>query len=79
MIISHINSPSYNTIGIFANRVINRSGTDRYSIPFFATPRWDAPVKPLIGDSALESNGEKYEQYQFRHWRRIFPIAGVSG
>jgi len=61
------------------HRVINRSGVDRYSIPFFANPRWDAPVKPLIGDSRSEGNGENYEQYQLRNWRRIFPIAGVSG
>ncbi|OED42865.1 hypothetical protein AB833_05180 [Chromatiales bacterium (ex Bugula neritina AB1)] len=60
------------------HRVINRSGADRYSIPFFASPRWDVPVKPLIGDSGSTRNGEKYEQYQLRYWRQIFPIAGVS-
>ena len=60
------------------HRVINRSGADRYSIPFFANPRWDTPVKPFIGDSGSDVNGESYEQYQLRNWRRIFPIAGVS-
>ena len=46
--------------------------------PFFANPRWDVPVKPLIGDSESEGNEEKYEHYQVRNWRRMFPIAGVS-
>ncbi|NKB63908.1 MAG: isopenicillin N synthase family oxygenase [Gammaproteobacteria bacterium] len=61
------------------HRVINRSGAHRFSIPFFANPRWDVPVKPLVGDSGSVDNGENYEQYQVRNWRRIFPIAGVSG
>ena len=60
------------------HRVINRSGADRYSIPFFANPRWNVPVKPLIGDLESDDNGESYEQYQLKNWRRIFPIAGVT-
>ena len=59
------------------HRVINRSGADRYSIPFFANPRWNAPVKSLVGNIESDDNEESYEQYQLKNWRRIFPIAGV--
>tara|TARA_Y100001960_G_C14762043_1_gene874648 strand:+ start:1777 stop:2799 length:1023 start_codon:yes stop_codon:yes gene_type:complete len=58
------------------HRVINRSGVDRYSIPFFANPRWNVPVKPLLGSGRLkEMVEENFEMYQSRHHRRIFPIA----
>jgi isopenicillin N synthase-like dioxygenase len=39
------------TDGIFSStlhRVINRSGRERYSIPFFMYPSYDALIKPLI-------------------------------
>ena len=60
------------------HRVINRSGADRYSIPFFANPRWDVPFKPLIGDSASDDNPENYERYQVKSWQRTFSVAGIS-
>jgi len=88
-----------NTMQIWTNgefsstphRVINRSGIDRYSIPFFANPRYDVPVKPLIGTTgeteetpgagagagAGEYEEEIFELYQLRKWRRSFPIAGI--
>ncbi len=68
------------TNGYFSStphRVINRSGADRYSIPFFTNPRWDAPIKPLMGDTVESGDAEIYEVYQRRSWRRIFPIANV--
>ena len=30
------------------HRVINNSGKDRYSFPYFAVPRYDITIKPLI-------------------------------
>lgn len=59
------------------HRVINRSGAGRYSIPFFAYPRWDAPITPLIGDTDDDADIEICEVYQLRNWRRIFPVANV--
>lgn len=58
------------------HRVINRSGVDRYSIPFFVSPRWNVPVKPLLGSRPVnESLEESFEMFQLRHHRRIFPVA----
>ena len=59
------------------HRVINRSGADRYSIPYFCNPRWDAPIKPLMGKTDDAEAGELYEVYQRNSWRRIFPIANI--
>lgn len=73
-----------NTMQIWTNgefsstphRVINRSGVERYSIPFFANPRYDVPVKPLLGNSDSEYH-EEFELYQLKKWRRSFPVAGI--
>lgn len=60
------------------HRVINRSGANRYSIPFFVNPRWDVPVKPLIGETVIrEGEEQNFESYQLGKWRRSFPIAGI--
>ena len=56
------------------HRVINRSGTDRYSIPLFVNPSFDAPVKPLVGEPNDEP-AERYADYQRDVYRRIFPVA----
>jgi len=75
-----------NTMQIWTNgefsstphRVINRSGADRYSIPFFANPRWDVPVKPLMGDTSTDFSDENYATYQIGKWKRTFPVAGIT-
>ncbi|HEV8020621.1 MAG TPA: 2-oxoglutarate and iron-dependent oxygenase domain-containing protein [Candidatus Lustribacter sp.] len=48
------------------HRVINRSGSDRYSVPLFVNPNYDAPVA-----------GQRFADYQTEIWRRIFPVAFV--
>jgi isopenicillin N synthase-like dioxygenase len=37
------------------HRVVNRSGRERYSIPFFATPDFDAPLAPIVENPAGSS------------------------
>lgn len=59
------------------HRVINRSGVERYSIPFFANPRYDVPVKPLVGEKEADYEPEEFESYQLNKWRRTFPIACI--
>ena len=63
------------TDGYFAStphRVINRAGTDRYSIPFFVNPSHDASIGPLNGSAEA---GPGYGDYQLDIWRHTFPIA----
>jgi len=55
------------------HRVINRSGADRYSIPFFTYARWDAPITPLMNGAVADPDAEICEAYQRRHWHHIFP------
>lgn len=60
------------------HRVINRSNSDRYSIPLFVNPDQSAQIKPLIGQSGAENKPFKYGDYQLELWRRTFPIAGIT-
>lgn len=60
------------------HRVINRSGADRYSIPFFVNPRWDVAVLPLTRENPSGQEEENFETYQLNKWRRTFPIAGIE-
>ena len=56
------------TDGYFAStphRVINRAGTDRYSIPFFVNPSHDASIGPLNGSAEA---GPGYGDYQLDIW-----------
>ena len=59
------------------HRVINRAGTDRYSIPLFVNPNHDSLIKPLVGDPDTAFEPFSYGDYQRRQWRQIFPIAGI--
>jgi isopenicillin N synthase-like dioxygenase len=56
------------------HRVINRSGGDRYSIPLFVNPNYDAPIAPLAGAAASDA-APRFADYQIDIWRRIFPVA----
>lgn len=51
------------TDGIFAatpHRVINRYGTDRYSIPFFANPDFDSVITPIVKNTDLTPRTEPW-------------------
>ena len=34
-------------------------------------------MKPLKGEIVTGSEGQNFESYQLRKWRRSFPIAGI--
>ena len=59
------------------HRVINRSGTHRYSFPFFVNPRWDVPLRPMLGNAEADPEAPLYGVYQRDNWRRTFPIARI--
>lgn len=82
------------TDGVFAatpHRVINRFGVDRYSVPFFANPDFDAVIEPLIKNPNPEprevpwfANTETGEnsptcgEILLRLYGRIYPSAQMS-
>lgn len=79
------------TDGIFAatpHRVINRYGQDRYSVPFFANPDFDAVIAPLVKNPNTSPRAEPWfatteskdrpvtcGEILLRLYGRIFPSA----
>ena len=47
-----------------AHQVVNRSGCERYSFPYFATPRYDAVIEPLVG----RAKGSNFEPRTMGDW-----------
>ena len=64
------------------HRVVNRSGRERYSVPFFANPSYDAVLTPLdhcVDDTAPRQFAPYHagpETLEF--YRRLWPSAGRS-
>lgn len=59
------------------HRVINRSGSERYSIPLFVNPGNDASISPFVAPLAgMEATD--YVIYQRGIWARAFPIAEIE-
>ncbi|MFT5114703.1 MAG: isopenicillin N synthase-like dioxygenase [Parasphingorhabdus sp.] len=56
------------------HRVINRCGTDRYSIPYFVNPTATMEISALDGSDTFTPF--KYGDYQSRKWKSFFPIDG---
>ncbi|WP_422026375.1 isopenicillin N synthase family dioxygenase [Roseovarius sp.] len=60
--------------GVFKStphKVINRSGRERYSFPYFATPRFDAVIEP----AGARSEGYDRQAIRMERWHRAI-IAG---
>lgn len=54
------------------HRVINRYGTDRYSIPYFVNPGADVVISALDGSENFTAFN--YGDYQMAKWRNFFPV-----
>ncbi len=57
------------------HRVINRAGTDRYSIPLFVNPNHEVIIEPLVDLENKTFTPFVYGEYQRELWRRTFPVA----
>ncbi len=64
------------------HRVINRYGKERYSVPFFINPDYDATLAPLpqFVDASSAANYEAVNAGDFLHnfYRNLWPSAGKS-
>jgi isopenicillin N synthase-like dioxygenase len=63
------------------HRVINRYGKERYSVPFFANPSYDAVLTPLrqfVDGENLDGAASPYHvgQEMFNFYRNLWPSAG---
>ncbi len=61
------------------HRVINRSKNDRYSIPLFVNPNQAELIRPLVGEGSSEEKEIRYADYQYKHWKKAFPVAHDAG
>lgn len=65
--------------------VVNNSTSHRYSFPFFAVPRYDVPIKPIVGTQAiLETDHSKLlrgraGEISAQIWRSNWPDADAVG
>lgn len=56
------------------HRVINRSGCDRYSIPFFVNPGHQALIEPLVATDGAGFDSFEFGTYQRAAFRGIYPV-----
>ena len=59
------------------HRVINRSGRERYSIPFFVNPDPSTMIRPLVDTHEQGFPLFNYGDYQLDLWRKTFPVAEI--
>ena len=57
------------------HRVINRSGCDRYSIPFFVNPGHQVLIEPLVATDGASVDSFGFGTYQREAFRGIYPVA----
>ncbi len=72
------------TLQATPHRVINRFGEERYSMPFFMTPEFDAVIKPIVKNpnpsdapqfATTVASGVTCGQHLLSLYNRIWPVA----
>lgn len=74
------NIMQYWSNGLFSStphRVINRRGSDRFSIPLFVNPDYETTIHPLVSEDENVFESFQYGKYQVDLWRKTFPIAEI--
>ena len=63
------------------HRVVNRSGRERYSVPFFVNPDFDAVLRPLpaFADAAAPVAPLHAGEHMTTFYRNLWPSAGATG
>ena len=56
------------------HRVINRSGGDRYSVPFFVNPGHQAMIEPLVATHDADFEPFEFGAYQREAFAGIYPV-----